>query len=127
MLKPRRGRRAVRSRKALAASLTAIPDKSCWRRPFRARWRFRRRPDWRLISIHSICKPPENESVQTWRDLLSEPENSPWHGLLLKKSRLEAERAVREFAALALVDDVIWLKADIPPPERSPPVMRRFD
>ena len=29
MLKPRRGRRAVRSRKALAASLTAIPDKSC--------------------------------------------------------------------------------------------------
>ena len=115
MLKPRRGRRAVRSRKALAASLTAIPDKSCWRQPSRARWRFLRRPDWRLISIHSICKPPENESVQTW------------HGLLLKKSRLEAERAAREFAALALVDDVIWLKADIPPPERSPPVMRRFD
>ena len=67
---------------------------------------------------------PENESVQTWRELLSEPENSPWHGLLLKKSSLEAER---EFAALALVDDVIWLKADIPPPERPPPVMRLFD
>ena len=65
--------------------------------------------------------------MQTWRDLLSEPENSPWHGLLLKKSRLEAERAVREFAALALVDDVIWLKADIPAPERLPPVMRLFD
>ena len=70
---------------------------------------------------------PENESVQTWRELLSEPENSPWHGLLLKKSSLEAERAAREFAALALVDDVIWLKADIPPPERLPPVMRLFD
>ena len=49
----------------------------------------------------------ENESVQTWRALLSEPENSPRQGLLLKKSRFEAERAAREFAALALVDDVI--------------------
>ena len=36
-------------------------------------------------------------------------------------------RAAREFAALALVDDVIWLKTDIPPPERQPPVMRLFD
>lgn len=57
---------------------------------------------------------PENESVQTWRDLLSEPENSPWHGLLLKKSRLEAERAARAFAALAGVDAVIWLPDLIP-------------
>ena len=57
---------------------------------------------------------PENESVQTWRELLSEPENSPWHGLLLKKSRLEAERAARAFAALKGVDEVIWLPDLIP-------------
>ena len=57
---------------------------------------------------------PENESVQTWRELLSEPDNSPWHGLLLKRSSPEAARAAREFAALAVVDDVIWLPDLIP-------------
>ena len=57
---------------------------------------------------------PENESVQTYRDLLSEPDNSPWHGLLLKKSIPEAKRAKEEFAALELVDDVIWLPDLIP-------------
>jgi uncharacterized protein len=61
---------------------------------------------------------PENESVQTYRDLISEKDTSPWSGILLKKNQIEAENSINELKNLSLVDDVIWYK-DLKPKDQD--------
>ncbi len=57
---------------------------------------------------------PENESVQTYRDLLKDSDSSPWSSVLLKQSRDEALKAIKEIQQLDLVDSVIWLEDILP-------------
>ncbi len=57
---------------------------------------------------------PENESVQTYRDLLRDSKSSPWSGNLLIKGNAEAQLAKQELESLSLVDKVVWLDDFIP-------------
>ncbi len=57
---------------------------------------------------------PENESVQTYRDLLKDSDSSPWSSVLLKESRSEAIAAIKEIEQLDLVDKVIWYEDLLP-------------
>ena len=61
---------------------------------------------------------PENESVQTYRDLLNDSDTSPWNSVLLKQSRYEALKSKQQFEQLKLVEDVIWLE-DLVPKEQE--------
>lgn len=57
---------------------------------------------------------PENESVQTYRDLLADSDSSPWTGLVLAKSAEEAEKLDTQLSQLSRVDRVVWIKDFIP-------------
>ena len=61
---------------------------------------------------------PENESVQTYRDLLKDSDSSPWSSVLLKQNRSDAVTAIKEIKKLDLVDDVIWFE-DLLPKEQE--------
>ncbi len=51
---------------------------------------------------------PENESVQTYQDLLADSETSPWFVVLITTDRAEAEEHIRNIKKLDIVDRVIW-------------------
>jgi uncharacterized protein len=57
---------------------------------------------------------PENESVQTYRDLLKDSDSSPWSSVLLKENRSDAITAIKEIEQLDLVDKVIWYEDLLP-------------
>lgn len=57
---------------------------------------------------------PNNESVQTYRDLLKDSKTSPWSGVLLEQDLDRAEKTKQELESLALVDKVIWLNDFVP-------------
>ena len=57
---------------------------------------------------------PDNESVQTYRDLLQDSDSSPWSNVLLKQTREEALSSIDELRKLDLVDDVIWFEDLLP-------------
>lgn len=57
---------------------------------------------------------PENESVKTYRDILSDSDSSPWTSILLKESRNLTVAAIKEVEQLTLVDKVIWLESLLP-------------
>lgn len=57
---------------------------------------------------------PENESVQTYRDLLKDSDSSPWSSILLKENRREAIIAIRDIEQLNLVDNVVWYEDLLP-------------
>ncbi len=57
---------------------------------------------------------PENESVQTYRDLLKDSDSSPWSSILLKENRNDVITAVKEIEQLDLVDKVIWYEDLLP-------------
>lgn len=57
---------------------------------------------------------PENESVQTYRDLLKDSDSSPWSSVLLKENRSDAIAAIKEIEQLDLVDKVIWYEDLLP-------------
>jgi uncharacterized protein len=57
---------------------------------------------------------PENESVQTYRDLLKDSESSPWSGILLKENRSDTVAAIKEIEQLDLVDKVVWYEDLLP-------------
>ncbi len=57
---------------------------------------------------------PENESVQTYRDLLKDSKTSPWSGILLKEDRGTLTKTKADIESLTLVDEVIWLLDFIP-------------
>lgn len=57
---------------------------------------------------------PENESVQTYRDLLNDSDTSPWSSVLLKKDKTTVINAKQKLEQLDLVDKVIWLEDLLP-------------
>jgi uncharacterized protein len=57
---------------------------------------------------------PENESVQTYRDLLKDSDTSPWSSILLKGDRDEVITAIKEIEQLDLVDKVVWYEDLLP-------------
>lgn len=57
---------------------------------------------------------PENESVQTYRDLIKDNDTSPWSSILLKQSEDEVEKAIKEIEKLELVEKVVWQKDLVP-------------
>ncbi len=57
---------------------------------------------------------PENESVQTYRDLLKDSDSSPWSSILLKENRSDAVAAIKEIEQLDLVDKVVWYEDLLP-------------
>ncbi len=57
---------------------------------------------------------PENESVQTYRDLLGDSNTSPWNSILLKRGKEETTRVIQQLETLPLVDNVIWLEDLLP-------------
>ena len=61
---------------------------------------------------------PENESVQTYRDLLADSDTSPWNATLLARSYAEAERLSTRLESLPLVDNTVWIK-DLVPEEQE--------
>ena len=57
---------------------------------------------------------PENESVQTYMDLLADSESTPWTTEILVDNENEARSLEAKLKALPLVDDVTWLNKFIP-------------
>ena len=57
---------------------------------------------------------PENESVKTFKDLLTESTTSPWSSVILAENAEEAELLAAEFEKLPLVDSTVWLNDFIP-------------
>jgi uncharacterized protein len=57
---------------------------------------------------------PENESVQTYRDLLKDSDPSPWSAVLLKQDINEVNLAIKALNQLELVDEVIWFEDLLP-------------
>ncbi len=57
---------------------------------------------------------PENESVQTYRDLLKDSDSSPWSSILLKQDRNQVVTAIKELEQLELVDKTIWFEDLLP-------------
>jgi hopanoid biosynthesis associated RND transporter like protein HpnN len=57
---------------------------------------------------------PDNESVQTYKDLLSDRDTSPWTGIILLDDRDEAARVKSKLEVLPLVDKVLWIEDFIP-------------
>lgn len=57
---------------------------------------------------------PENESVQTYLDLLAESDSSPWKGLILADSAEEARKLDEQLSKLPLIDKVVWINDFIP-------------
>jgi len=57
---------------------------------------------------------PENESVQTYRDLLKDSDPSPWNAVLLKQNKNDILPAIKQIEQLELVDEVIWFEDLLP-------------
>ena len=57
---------------------------------------------------------PENESVQTYRDLLKDSKTSPWSGVLLKENASEIQLEKQNIESLPLVDKVVWIEDFVP-------------
>ncbi|MEX2525598.1 MAG: MMPL family transporter [Gammaproteobacteria bacterium] len=56
----------------------------------------------------------DNESVITFKSLLSDPDTSPWRGVIVAQGRDDAQRTMTQLEALPVVEDVIWLEDFIP-------------
>ncbi|MCZ6803612.1 MAG: MMPL family transporter [Proteobacteria bacterium] len=61
---------------------------------------------------------PENESVQTYRDLIKDSDSSPWSSILLKEGRAETEMAIKKLEQLDLIDKIVWYE-DLLPKEQE--------
>jgi hopanoid biosynthesis associated RND transporter like protein HpnN len=57
---------------------------------------------------------PDNESVQTYRDLLADRDTSPWTGIILLDERTEVLTVKSKLENLPLVDKVVWIEDFIP-------------
>lgn len=57
---------------------------------------------------------PENESVQTYQDLLKDSKTSPWSGILLKNNSDDIQSDKTSIESLSLVDEVVSLESFIP-------------
>ena len=59
-------------------------------------------------------QPRNNESVQTYLDLLADSDTSPWTGVLLAKDKKDAEALKHKLDKLPLVDKTVWVKDFVP-------------
>ena len=57
---------------------------------------------------------PDNESVQTYQDLLKDSDNSPWHVVLLPRDKSTAIKLKTDLQNLDIVEKVVWLDDLIP-------------
>ena len=64
-------------------------------------------------------QPPENESVQTYLDLLADSDSSPWTGLILSGSAAEAQKLDEQLSQLSRVNKVVWINDFIPSDQES--------
>ncbi len=55
-----------------------------------------------------------NESVQAYQDLLAASDTSPWTGIILGKSKAEAQAIISKLEDLPLVDKLLWVADFIP-------------
>ena len=61
--------------------------------------------DYNLLNLNN----PHKESVLTFRELLSDAEDSPWHAIALADDEHEAKQVVRQLTNLPEVDKVVTL------------------
>lgn len=66
--------------------------------------------DHNLLNMNN----PDGEAVQTFRELLADPEQSPWFGAIPVNSQLEAEKLTQQLTQLPEVEKVISLTDFIP-------------
>ncbi|SEQ82390.1 hypothetical protein SAMN05421690_10026 [Nitrosomonas sp. Nm51] len=66
--------------------------------------------DYNLLNLND----PRAESVMTFRDLLENAEDSPWHIIALANSRSETEQLVQQLSELPEVDKVISILDFVP-------------
>ncbi|MCB1947451.1 MAG: MMPL family transporter [Burkholderiales bacterium] len=66
--------------------------------------------DYNLLNLND----PRAESVMTFRDLLENAEDSPWHIIALADSRNETEQLVQQLSELPEVDKVISILDFVP-------------
>jgi hopanoid biosynthesis associated RND transporter like protein HpnN len=57
---------------------------------------------------------PHNESVQAYQDLLSDPDTSPWIGIILAADRAKALALMQRFRGLDVVRETRWIEDFIP-------------
>ena len=57
---------------------------------------------------------PENESVQTYRDLLNDSDTSPWKSVLLKKDITTINSVKERIEQLDVVDKIVWIEDLLP-------------
>lgn len=66
--------------------------------------------DYNLLNL----KDQRGDAIQAFRELLTEPEHTPWNSISLVPDRKEAERLARQLADLPEVDRVITLLDFVP-------------
>lgn len=66
--------------------------------------------DYNLLNLND----PHVESVETFRDLLENADNSPWHIVALEDDQAETEQLVQQLTALPEVDKVVTLLDMVP-------------
>ncbi len=66
--------------------------------------------DHNLLNMNN----PDGEAVQTFRELLADPKQSPWFGAIPVNSKLEAEQLRKKLVQLPEVDKVVSLTDFIP-------------
>ncbi len=70
--------------------------------------------DYNLLNLNN----PQAESVQTFRELLAEAEDSPWHIIALADDHQQTEELVQQLSALPEVDKVMTI-LDLVPTEQA--------
>lgn len=66
--------------------------------------------DYNLLNLND----PRVESVETFRDLLKNADDSPWHIIALEDDQTDVEQLVQQLAALPEVDKVVTLLDMVP-------------
>lgn len=66
--------------------------------------------DYNLLNMQS----PKGEAVRTFRELLADPDNSPWQGIALAQSRNEAEDLAQQLRKLPEVSKVVTIFDFVP-------------
>lgn len=70
--------------------------------------------DYNLLNLND----PQSESVQSFRELLADAEDSPWHAVVLADDEQEARQIVERLTALYEVDKVVTI-FDLVPTEQE--------
>lgn len=71
-------------------------------------------PQVRFDSNTLNLQASENESVQTYRDLLADPDTTPWTGIVIADNKSRAQQLAASMEALPEVNQVLTLEDFIP-------------